>query len=84
MPRPENFGRFPQTATLRATRDFLMMTKKSTKPWKKAPPKKSGHTKLTPQAKAKAKAAAKEAGRPYPNLIDNMKAAKKQKETKKA
>jgi hypothetical protein len=27
--------------------------------------------------KAKAKAAAKKAGRPYPNLVDNMNAAKK-------
>lgn len=32
---------------------------------------------LTPAKKAAAKAAAKRAGRPYPNLIDNMRAAKK-------
>lgn len=32
---------------------------------------------LTPAKKASAKAAAKAAGRPYPNLIDNMRAAKK-------
>jgi hypothetical protein len=33
--------------------------------------------KLTPAQKSKAKAAAKAAGRPYPNLVDNMNAAKK-------
>lgn len=56
-----------------------MTTKKKTKPWKKETPKKSTHTHLTKQSKAKAKAAAKKAGRPYPNLVDNMQAAKKQK-----
>jgi hypothetical protein len=35
--------------------------------------------KLAPKAKASAKAMAKAAGRPYPNLIDNMRAAKKRK-----
>jgi hypothetical protein len=33
------------------------------------------HKKLSPEEKAKAKAAAKKAGRPYPNLIDNMRMA---------
>jgi hypothetical protein len=33
--------------------------------------------KLSSKAKASAKASAKAAGRPYPNLIDNMRAAKK-------
>lgn len=32
---------------------------------------------LAPAQKSAAKAAAKKAGRPYPNLIDNMRAAKK-------
>ena len=35
--------------------------------------------KLSSKAKASAKASAKAAGRPYPNLIDNMRAAKKKK-----
>ena len=30
---------------------------------------------LSPAAKSSAKAAAKAAGRPYPNLVDNMRAA---------
>jgi hypothetical protein len=45
------------------------------KVWDKPNPAKT-HTKLSPAKKANAKAAAKAAGRPYPNLIDNMRAAK--------
>lgn len=45
-------------------------------PWQKPNPKKTS-TKLKPAMKAKAKASAKKAGRPYPNLVDNMNAAKK-------
>jgi hypothetical protein len=46
--------------------------------WDKARPKSLGKPKpLTPEQKAKAKAAAKKAGRKYPNLVDNMNAAKK-------
>jgi len=35
--------------------------------------------KLSPKQKASAKAMAKDAGRPYPNLVDNMRAGKKKK-----
>jgi hypothetical protein len=57
-------------------------------PWKRSNPRKSaGKTSkhLTPAKKAKAKARAKRAGRPYPNLVDNMSVAKsaKKKSTKK-
>lgn len=38
--------------------------------------------KLTPSQKKSAKARAKKAGRPYPNLVDNMNAAKKKKRGK--
>ena len=45
--------------------------------WEKPRPKGLGAPKpLSPAKKAKAKAAAKAAGRPYPNLVDNMRAAK--------
>lgn len=47
-------------------------------PWDKGNPKaRSGQPTqhLTPQQKATAKRAAKKAGRPYPNLVDNMHAA---------
>jgi hypothetical protein len=48
--------------------------------WDKKRPKSLGKPKkLTPAKKAKAKAMAKKAGRPYPNLIDNMRAARKKK-----
>ena len=44
--------------------------------WDKPNPAKK-HKKLSPAKKASAKAAAKAAGRPYPNLIDNMRMARK-------
>lgn len=48
--------------------------------WKKDRPKNLGESKpLSPKQKTSAKAKAKEAGRPYPNLIDNMAAARKKK-----
>ena len=55
-----------------------MATKKPSKPvWEKPRPKSLGKSKkLTPAQKASAKAAAQKAGRPYPNLIDNMKASR--------
>jgi hypothetical protein len=46
--------------------------------WDKPNPK-SKSKKLTPAQKAAAKARAKKAGRPYPNLIDNMAASRKKK-----
>ena len=52
----------------------------TTKPWQRRNPKpKAARSKLSAAAKAAARAAAKKAGRPYPNLIDNMNAARKQK-----
>jgi hypothetical protein len=46
--------------------------------WDKARPKGLGKPKkLTTAKKSSAKAMAKAAGRPYPNLVDNMRAAKK-------
>jgi hypothetical protein len=46
--------------------------------WDKARPKSLGESKtLSPAVKSSAKAAAKSAGRPYPNLVDNMRAARK-------
>ena len=55
-----------------------MVVKKS--PWQKPNPNKTGeHKKLSPAQKAAAKKNAKAAGRPYPNLVDNMKVAVKAK-----
>ncbi len=58
-----------------------MSTSSAKTPWSRSNPKKKGaHTKLTPESKARAKAAAARAGRRYPNLVDNMNAARKQNE----
>ena len=50
--------------------------------WTKKAPAKGRHTKLSSKSKAKAKRSAKRAGRTYPNLVDNMNAAKKQRAKK--
>lgn len=52
---------------------------RSKKPiWDKKRPDDIGESKpLTPKRKTAAKAMAKAAGRPYPNLVDNMRAARK-------
>jgi hypothetical protein len=50
--------------------------KKGGEVWDKPNPKKKS-TPLSPAKKSAAKAAAKAAGRPYPNLIDNMRMARK-------
>jgi hypothetical protein len=54
---------------------------KRSEPWDRDNPKeKSGTSKrLSAPAKAAAKRSAKKAGRPYPNLVDNMRAARKEK-----
>ena len=46
--------------------------------WEKTNPKKKS-TPLTPEQKAQAKARAKAAGRPYPNMVDNAAVARKKK-----
>jgi hypothetical protein len=46
--------------------------------WERARPKSLGEPqKLSSGEKKSAQASAKKAGRPYPNLVDNMNAAKK-------
>jgi len=56
--------------------DFTQF-KKGGEVWDKPRPKGLGAPKaLSSAKKTKAKAAAKAAGRPYPNLVDNMRAAK--------
>jgi hypothetical protein len=56
-----------------------MKAAKAKAPWNKPAPKKTKHKTLTPAEKQAAKRSAKKAGRPYPNLVDNMKVAKKKK-----
>lgn len=57
-------------------------SKRRRHPWEKPAPKRKPKTKLTRGQKSKAKAAAKRAGRPYPNLVDNMRAASKRRKRK--
>jgi len=65
-----------RTKARRDDTDFTQY-KKGGEVWDKARPKNLGEPKpLTSKKKAKAKAMAKAAGRPYPNLVDNMRAAK--------
>ena len=46
--------------------------------WEQPRPSNLGKPKkLSPAKKASAKAAANKAGRPYPNLVDNMRAARR-------
>jgi hypothetical protein len=53
-----------------------MATRKGVPVWDRPPPNATRHTHLSPAQKRKAKAAAKRAGRRYPNLVDNMRAAR--------
>lgn len=46
-------------------------------PWDKPAPKRGKKKTLSPAQKSEAKTRAKKAGRPYPNLVDNMAVAKK-------
>ncbi len=62
-----------------ASRVSGCMSRNAEAPWKKSAPKNATKTKLTAASKRKAKAKAKQAGRPYPNLVDNMAAAKEQR-----
>ncbi len=48
------------------------MANKTTPPWKKDPPKKAKHVKMTEHEIARARKRAEEAGRRYPNMVDNM------------
>ena len=64
----------------KARRDDTDFTqyKKGGAVWDKPRPKDLGKPKkLSPAKKSSAKAMAKAAGRPYPNIVDNMRAAKK-------
>jgi len=66
-----------KTKARRDNTDFTQY-KEGGKVWDKKRPKDLGAPKkLSPAKKSAAKAAAKAAGRPYPNLVDNMRMARK-------
>jgi len=67
--RPSKLPKSPESAVL---------LKKGGEVWDKPRPKGLGKPKkLSAAKKSSAKAMAKAAGRPYPNLVDNMRAARK-------
>ena len=73
---PTKMGK-PKRKARRDDTDFTQY-KEGGEVWDKPRPKGLGKPKkLTSAKKSKAKAMAKAAGRPYPNLVDNMRAAKK-------
>jgi len=55
------------------------LKKARTPPWKKKRPKVGARVKLSAEDKEAARSRAARAGRRYPNLIDNMWAAKRKK-----
>jgi hypothetical protein len=54
-------------------------------PWKRSNPRNTTgkSKKLTTEQKSEARARARTAGRPYPNLVDNMAVAQKRKSARK-
>ena len=74
-----NPSKMPKAKT-KARRDNTDFTqyKEGGAVWDKPRPKDLGKSKkLSPSKKSSAKAMAKAAGRPYPNLVDNMRMARK-------
>lgn len=66
-----------KTITRKDDPNKVTMYKRGGEVWDKPRPKGLSEPKaLSSDKKAKAKAAAKAAGRPYPNLVDNMRAAR--------
>jgi hypothetical protein len=75
-----NPSKMPKAKTIvrKDNPDDVTMYKKGGKVWDKPRPKGLGKPKkMSAAKKSSAKAMAKAAGRPYPNLVDNMRAARK-------
>lgn len=70
-------------ALCKVDRGLAMATRTTASPpWDRSNPKKKAGRKsrrLTPKQKHEARTRARAAGRPYPNLVDNMAAARKRK-----
>lgn len=58
-------------------KSFLQIRNEAREVWDKPNPVKN-HSKLSPEDKARARARAKAAGRPYPNMVDNIWAARRE------
>ncbi len=87
-PRPSNQGNLQPDSVGRSNPDppdcqgrgSRLTGSMSEKPWERKPAKPATGTKLTPENVDWARARAKAAGRRYPNLVDNMAAARRQSE----
>lgn len=78
--RRKDGDKFTDNGVIKSRRDGdeFTMYAEGGEVWDKPRPKGLGTPqKLSPAKRAKAKASAQRAGRPYPNLVDNMQAAKK-------
>ena len=72
-----NPKKMPKTTVKRDGNEPVKLYKKGGEVWDKPRPKGLGKSKkLSSAKKSSAKAMAKAAGRPYPNLVDNMRAAR--------
>jgi hypothetical protein len=72
-----NPKKMPKTVIKRDGNEPVKLYKKGGEVWDKPRPKDLGKPKkLSSAKKSSAKAMAKAAGRPYPNLVDNMRAAR--------
>ena len=60
-----------------ASRKSEARTADGAAPWERENPKADEHHHLSPAQKAEARRDAEKAGRPYPNLVDNMRVARK-------
>jgi hypothetical protein len=70
-------SKLPKLVKKRDGNELVKIYKDGGEVWDKPRPKGLGKPKkLSSDKKSKAKAMAKAAGRPYPNLVDNMRAAK--------
>jgi hypothetical protein len=73
-----------QKKKCRQTQERKSTTKqKKATPWERPAPSRAKRTQLTAADKSKAKKRARRAGRPYPNLVDNMSVAKQKSSKKK-
>lgn len=71
-------SKLPKLVKKRDGDEPVKIYKKGGEVWDQPRPKSLGKSKkLSPAKKSRAKAMAAAAGRPYPNLVDNMRAARK-------
>ena len=76
---PWRYDNFTDCSFEYRTHIGIVVPRKKLEPWKRRRPKGIKRTPLSASDKKQARASAKKAGRPYPNLVDNMRMAQKKK-----